>query len=63
MQHKLIIIELIILFVMLPLAVSNTDMPFYMVFMPMFAAFIYAVLWLFYYKKNSGNISGATVHY
>jgi membrane protease YdiL (CAAX protease family) len=37
---------------MLPLAVSNTEMPFYMVFMPMFAAFIYAVLWLFYYKKK-----------
>jgi membrane protease YdiL (CAAX protease family) len=36
---------------MLPLAVSNTEMPFYMVFMPMFAVFIYAVLWLFYFKK------------
>jgi membrane protease YdiL (CAAX protease family) len=51
MQRNLTVFEFITLFVILPAAVSLTDMPFYVVFMPMFAAFAYAVWWLFYVQK------------
>ena len=56
MSHKLILTEFITLFFLLPLAVSLIPMPFYVVYMPMFAVFIYAVWWLFTRQKMQWTV-------
>jgi len=47
----LIIFEFISIFVMLPLAASFIDMPFYLILSPMLVAFVYSVWWLFFCQK------------
>ena len=46
LSSALLKLELFLLFIVTPLVVSYTEMPFYMVFVPMFAVFIYAAGWL-----------------
>lgn len=51
MGRNLVVFELMALFVILPLAISHTDMPFYMVSMPLFVVCGYAIWWLFIRQK------------
>lgn len=51
MSRSLITTEFIALFAILPLAIANADISFYVILLPMFGAFVYAVGWLFLYKK------------
>ena len=51
MQRNLIVFEFIAVFVLLPLAVFYAAISFYVILLPMFVAFAYAVWWLFFYQK------------
>lgn len=52
MQRNLVIIEFFILFVMPPLIVAISAISFYLILMPMFIAFVYALWWLFGFKRR-----------
>ena len=51
MPRNLIITEFIALFAILPLVVAYATISFYVILLPMFVAFAYAVWWLFFCKK------------